>query len=256
MENEKNMMKGIGVVFFAIMLVCLSIFLILESRNAAKKYNYIGKTSESQNIINVAGTGKVSAIPDIGNVEVGVRSENKTVAQAQKDNTAKMNEILKAIKSQGVADKDIKTAYYNIEPKYDWSDGKSTIVGYTVSQAVTVKIRDTQKTSEVLRVATEKGANNIGSLNFQIDDPEGLKAQARELAIKNAKEKAEALAKQLGVKLGRVISYSESQYDYPVYDNYKYATGLGGAPEATSSPSIQTGESEINVNVNINYEIL
>ncbi len=257
MGEENKLLKTVGMVFFSIVLVCLSLFLAFEARNAVKKYNYIGKSSETQNIISVNGEGKVSAIPNIGRVEIGVRSESKVVATAQKENTTKMNEILKAIKALGIAEKDIKTSYYNIDPKYDWTDGKSVISGYVVSQAVYVKIRETEKTSEVLRVATEKGANNIGSLSFEIDEMEGLRGQARELAIQNAKEKAETLAKQLGVKLGRVVSFSEMQGGYPVYSNYKYADlGMGGVAESAPAPTIQQGESEITVDVTINYEIL
>jgi hypothetical protein len=257
MGDENKLIKTGGMVFFVIMLICLSLFLVFESRNAVKKYNYIGKNLETPDIISINGSGKVTAIPNVGSVEIGVRSESKVVATAQKENTTKMNEILKAIKALGVEDKDIKTAYYNIDPKYDWSDGKSVVSGYTVSQAVVVKIRATEKTSDVLRVATEKGANNIGSLSFEIDEPEALRAEARVLAIEKAKEKAEVLAKQLGVKLGKVVSFSESQGGYPFYQNYKYSDmGLGGVAESLPAPTIQQGETEINVDVTINYEIL
>jgi uncharacterized protein YggE len=117
-----------------------------------------------------------------------------------------------------------------------------------------LKIRDTKKIDTILKIAGEKGANSISNLNFEIDEPELLKEQARDKAIANAQEKAAKLAKSLGVTLDKVVSFYESA-NIPAESSYaKYATGLGLG--GGSAPSIQTGENEINVTVNITYEIL
>ncbi|MBU1132617.1 SIMPL domain-containing protein [Patescibacteria group bacterium] len=247
--------KRIVMVIFVIMLLCLSLFLLMQSRNIMKAYDYIGKPAEIQNTISISGEGKVTAIPDVGKIEIGVRTEKTTVAESQKENSLKMNDILKAIKAQKVEDKDIKTSYYYVDPKYDWSDGRSNIVGYTVSQAVSVKIRETDKVSEILKLATENGANIVGSLSFEIDDMVQLKEEARAKAIEDAQVKAEKLAKSLNVKLGRVISFYESEAPQQ-YDYAKTAYGLGGGAAESVAPAIEKGENEINIQVSISYEIL
>jgi len=266
MENETQQpcchvhghwLKKVMIVFVIIALVCGALYLALLARNANKSFDYIGKSAEMQNVINISGEGKVTAVADIAKVQIGLTTDSATVAKAQEENTKKMNEIIKAVKAAGVADKDVKTAYYYINPKYDWTKGSGVIVGFTVSQAIDIKIRNTEKISDILKVAADKGANNIGSLTFEIDEPEKLKVEARIKAIDNAKEKADALATQLGVKLGRVISFSESggsPNPSPYYD-YGMTGGRGGGA-AESAPSIQTGENEVIMNVSIAYEIL
>lgn len=243
-----------GIVFAVIALICLSVFFLAEIRNQWKEYDYIGKSAEMTNQIAITGEGTVTAAPDIANIQVGVTSEAKTVADAQNDNTKKMNEIIKAIKEQGVAEKDLKTENYNIYPKYQWKLGKNEITGYTVMQSLSVKIRDTKNISEILKAATDKGANKVGDLKFSVDEPERLKVEAREKAIKNAKQKAEMLATQLDVKLGKIVSFSEYEGSGDTA-KYMYAEGMGGGGE-TFAPNVQVGENEIKISVTIVYDIL
>jgi len=241
-------------IFVLIVSICLSAFLIVETRNAFKKYDYIGKSAETPNTISVSGEGLITAVSDVAKVEVGASTEANTVAEAQAKNTEIMNGIIGSLIRLGVEEKDIKTKNYNIYPKYNWQDGKNSIIGYTVTQSLGLNIRDTKKTSDVLKLAGEKGANQIGSLTFEIDEPEKLKAEARTKAIQNAKEKAEALVDSLGVKLGRVISFSESSGGGIVYDGYGLSKGMDTL--SAPAPEIQTGENEIRSNVTVLYEIL
>lgn len=264
MENETQCCHGYGhwlkktmIVFVIIMLVCGALYLALLARNANKSFDYIGKTAAMQNIISISGEGKVTAVADIAKVQVGLTTDAVTVAKAQEENTNKMNSIIAAVKAAGIAEKDIKTSYYYINPKYDWTKSSTgVIVGYTVSQGIDLKIRDTAKISDILKVAADKGANNIGSLSFDIDEPEQLRDEARIKAIDNAKVKADALASQLGVKLGRIISFSESGGSPGPQPYYDYGMGGTGAVAEKSAPTIQTGENEIIMNVSISYEIL
>ncbi len=243
----------VGGVILAILAICLSLFLALEARSLIKQYNYIGKSEQTPNVVTISAEGKVTAVPNVATVQIGTTTTKPTVADAQSENTKKMNDLIAAVKKEGIADKDIKTSDYSIYPQYDWNGNKNILSGYNVNQTLTLKIRDTKKINAILKLAGEKGANSISNLNFEIDDQDALKEQAREKAIVNAKEKAEKLAKSLGVKLDKIISFSEST-DVPVYNTYpKYADGMGGGG---ASPNIQTGENEIKVFVNITYEIL
>src|SRR5690606_26908355 len=108
-------------------------------------------------------------------------------AEAQRENTRIMNQLISDVKSLGVEDKDIQTTAYNVFPNYDWNNGKQSLRSYSVSQNVHVKIRDLDKIADVLGKAGALGANQIGGINFTIDEPEKLKEQAREEAIRNAK---------------------------------------------------------------------
>jgi len=251
--HKKHLIFG---VFKIVLIICLAGFLILEARNSWKEYDYIGKSAQTTNLISVDGEGKVFAVPDIAEIQVGLTTEAKTVATAQKENTEKMNAVTKAIKEKGVAEKDIKTSNYNIYPKYDWQNGKNNIIGYTISQNLDIKIRDTKQVSDIVTVAGEKGANQVGGLNFKVDNEDGLKDQAREQAIKSAQEKAKTLANQLGVKLGKVVSFTESGGEAPRSLYFGLDSGMGGSAEKSVAPEIQTGENEIQVNVTIVYEIL
>ncbi|MBI5077385.1 SIMPL domain-containing protein [Candidatus Falkowbacteria bacterium] len=242
-----------GVVFVVIALIFLSALFAVLIRNQWKTFDYIGKSAEMTNQISITGEGTVAAAPDIAKIQVGVTSEAKTVAGAQNDNTKKMNEVVKAIKAQSVAEKDLKTENYNIYPKYEWKTGKSEIIGYVVTQSLSVKVRDTKNISGILKAATDKGANQVGDLKFSVDEPERLKVEAREKAIKNAKQKAEMLANQLGVKLGKIVSFYEAEGGLSDYPKFSTAEGMGGGGEM---PTVQAGENEIKIVVTIVYEIL
>ena len=243
-------------IFVILVLLSLASFLVLEARNTVKEHDYIGKSEEVPNTIAVSGKGTITAAADIAKLQVGLTTESATVKEAQEKNTNDMNAVIKALKDLGVNEKDLKTQNYSVNPKYVWTAGKSTIDGYRVYQSLDVKVREIDKVSEILKVTAEKGANQVGNLSFEIDEPEALKEEAREKAIENAKEKAEELADSLDVKLGQVVSFSESGSSpvYPYAKTYALAEGMGGG--GGESPSIETGENEVQVNVTIVYEIL
>lgn len=232
----------------------LMIFLAAATYTQVLEGRYAGQSTQYKNTISVSGEGKVVAKPDIGQISLSVISNASTVAVAQKDNTNKMNKIVAAMKDAGIAEVDMKTASYSLYPQYQYTSGKSTIIGYEVSQTLEVKIRDLDKVGDILGKATAAGANQMGSLSLTFDDPEELNAQARQKAIDNAKEKAQKLAAALGVSLGKITSFSENNSgdSATMYSYNEKAVGMGGA---SSVPDIQTGQNEIQVNVNIAYEI-
>lgn len=243
-------------IFASIVLSVAAVYLGILSWNAVKAHNYIGVSEEQRHSIIIVGEGKVVGVPDVASVQLGYSVEKKTVAEAQKDNTEKMNAVIAKLKDEFKIDaKDIQTTNYNISPMYDWSDGRQKLRGYQVSQNLNIKIRDMEKVSRILEAAGNAGLNQIGGLNFEIDDPEKLRQEARELALKQAEEKAEALAKIAGVKLGKVISFSETSNEpYPVYREYGLmkADGIGGG----EAPAVEAGSTEIRITATVEYEIL
>jgi len=239
----------------AILLILAIVAIVMTSLITNNRIN-------NQDRLSVTGSGTVYAKADIANLIVGFTTGTKaTAVEATQENTKKMNEIISTIKDLGVEEKDIKTTDYHLNPVYDWTDKSGrTLKGYEVSQNITIKLRDLEKIGDIIAKTTEKGANQIGNINFTIDDEYELRNQARELAIEKAKEKAEKIASEAGIKLGRVKNvYENFSYATPMmdYSNAKleasYAIGMGG--EEVRSPSIESGQNEIKVEVTLMYEV-
>jgi len=243
-------------VFVGVFLTVGAIYLALLSWNAIKAHDYIGVSPKTPHSITIVGQGKVLGVPDIANIQLGYSVEKPTVAAAQKDNTDKMNGMIDKLKKDFKIDsKDIQTANYFISPQYDYNNGKQTLRSYLVSQNLNVKVRQMDRVSSIIEAAGVIGLNQVGNLAFEIDDPEGLKQAAREKALAQAKEKAQALSNLVGVKLGKIISFSESSNDYqpmPFYAMDKAAAGMGGG----GSPTVEAGSNEITVTATVEYEIL
>lgn len=211
-----------------------------------------------QDKYSVSATGCVFAKPDIANLTVGFKTEvKKTAAEAVQENSEKMNEIIKELKALDIEAKDIKTTNYNLNPIYDWTQNKGQVLkGYQVLQNVSIKIRDLDIIGKAIAKTSEKGANQIGNINFTIDDEEELKEQARDEAIAKAKEKAKAVAKSTGMKLGKIVNVVENQYYSPTRSDYAKTMdlGIGGGGEI-EAPEIETGENEVKVEVTVVYEV-
>lgn len=237
----------------------LTIFLIIITVGAILCLPLINRYSSSLmpvRTINISAEGKVVAEPDIARFTFSVVSEGVSPELLQKDNTEKMNQAIGYVKSQGVDAKDIKTAEYNLAPRYEYDENKekSFISGYTLTQTILVKVRDLSKVAKILGGLPEFGINQISSITFEVDDPDKYLADARQKAFEKAKEKAQQLANQNGVKLGKLISFYEYGNPYPIDYRYIETKGLGGAG-APVIPSIEPGTQEITVQVSVNYEI-
>ncbi|NCN25234.1 hypothetical protein COT94_04055 [Candidatus Falkowbacteria bacterium CG10_big_fil_rev_8_21_14_0_10_37_14] len=218
-----------------------------------------GQTN-SEDRFSVVGSGTVYAKADIANLQVGFKTETKkTAAEATTDSSKKMNGITEVLKKLDIKTEDIKTTQYNLNPVYNWTDrAGQTLIGYEVLQSLTLKIRDLDKIGEVIARTTEQGANQVGGISFTIDDEFALRNQARELAIKKAKEKAELISKQSGMKLGAIKSVSENNNTYPAimaYSNAKAMDSVGSGVESIPATEIQSGQNEIKVEVTLIYEV-
>ena len=131
-----------GLVLATVVVIFLVVYLGVLTWNAVKAHDYIGRSEQQIYTITIFGEGKVTAIPDIAQISLGIQTEKFKVADAQKENTEKMNELIKELKGMDIEAKDITTANYSIYPQYDWRDGEQILRGYVVSQNVIVKIRN------------------------------------------------------------------------------------------------------------------
>lgn len=245
-------------VLAALVLGAAFVWIAVVIRSDLRQFDYIGQSPEYKHEITVTGEGKIVAVPDIAVTSVGIRTEKKDVLTAQKENTEKMNKLISDLKKLGIDSKDLKTTSYSIYPEYDYLPDRGQVLkGYTVNQSLEVKIRDLDKIGDALSIAAAGGANEVSGVSFTIDDEELYKKQAREKALASAKEKADALAKIAGVKLGRITSFSESAYSpfETVYRDYAEAKGIGGGVTAPA-PTIEKGSMEISITATISYEIL
>ncbi len=251
-------------------VVILAVFLGIRSVAAMMELRYVGAGVMPANTITISGEGEMFAVPDIAEFTFSVTSLKPTVAAAQEDATTKMNAVSAYLKDAGIAEKDIRTTGYNIYPQYDYETvtcavgtycpgGRQVLRGYEVRQTTTVKVRDTAKAGDLLAGVGTKGATEVSSLTFTFDDPNMVQDEARNKAIADAKEKADVLAKQLGVHLVRVVSFNESTGGYPVPMYARdVAYGMGGAENAVTqskAPDISTGENKITSYVTVTYEI-
>ena len=244
----------------------LALFLLVSTISEFKSLRFIGSGVAATNTISVNGEGEVFAVPDTATFSVTVREKAKEVKDAQDAATKKGNDIIAYLKDGGVEEKDIKTVDYSVSPDYEWSQGacpqggycpgKQALVGYQVSQTLSVKVRDTKKAGDLLSGVGSRGATEVSGLSFTIDDEDALKAEARDKAIVQAKEKAEVLAKSLGVSLVRVVGFSESGDGREIYyAKTSAALGIGMGGDVYTAPEIPAGENKIVSNVSIVYEI-
>jgi len=204
----------------------------------------------------VTGEGKAVAIPDVAIVSAGVEAQGSSVTALQNELNAKINKISDAVKRLGVDAKDIQTTNYSISPMYDYTSGTPRITGYQASSTLTIKVRAIDKANGVIDAATANGANQVGGVTFDVSDKTKSENEARDLAVKEAKAKAEAAAKSAGFTLGRVINYTETNGETPrPMPLFAKAESAAGGTTVTPPTQVEPGSSEITIDVSLSYEI-
>lgn len=204
----------------------------------------------------VAGTGKAMATPDIALLTFGIEAEAKSVAEAQQEAAMAMDRVMKALKAEGISEKDVQTQRFSISPVRRWIENEriEEIIGYRVTNMVVAKVRKIDKAGFIIDAVAEVGGDltRIRDIGFTVDDPTPYYHQARENAVKDAMSKAEQIAELAKIKLGKLLYISEGTvYTPPIRDFYKAEAGAAAPPTTSISP----GELEIQLNVQMVYEI-
>ncbi len=240
-------------------VVALGSYAYVTLKNAG---GWVGPTT-----INVVGNGEVTATPDLATFSFSVKAEGADASAAQTKSVEAMKAVNDYLKAEGVEEKDIKTTNYNLTPKYTYEErpcamgmwcppGEQKQVGFEVYQTVTVKVRDTAKAGNLLSGVGSKGATDISGLGFTIDDEDKYKAEARELAIADAKAQAEALAKQLDVRLVEMTGYYEESPSSPMpYYGMGGDMAMSAKAEMAPAADVPMGENTITSRVNLTYTI-
>lgn len=269
--------------------VCLSLGILAAAYGMFAYVNAYSQSVQPTSFrsFQVTGEAKAVGVPDVATFNLSILTEgDKDLSKSQTDNTNKSNKVIAFLKQQGVDPKDIQTEQYNVEPRYQYYNCATPvmmpiisqnsvnsasgsigikskpcpppeIVGYTVNQSVSVKVRDFSKIGAIMSGVVEQGANQVSSLSFVIDDPAKLQNEARSKAIAKAKEKAGEIAKAGGFGVGRLLDIQEGGYQ--PYANY-YAPmaekSLAGVQSAAAPvATIEPGSQDVNVTVTLKYEI-
>jgi hypothetical protein len=272
-------------------LCLLAIFLVVISIKEIKAIGYVGVNPQGPNTITVSGTGDAMAAPDVATFSFTVTETKTTVADAQKAATDKINSALKAVRDAGVADKDIQTESYYINPHYEYQSescvytsgagsgtsssggtivplvspslppvpicrpGRNVLTGYDVSQSIQVKVRELGKAGAIFTSIGSLGVESVNGLTFSVDNPDSVQAEARTKAIADAQSKAKELAKELGVRLVRITSFSDNNYSpRPMMYAMGAAVGSESSKDVTP-PEVPAGEQKMTDTVSITYEI-
>lgn len=214
------------------------------------------RTLPARHTIAVEGAGRVMIKPDIATISFSVVSEGINVPSLQEDNNQKINTAIALVKGFGIDAKDIQTAHYNLSPKYryDQKTGKSSIDGYSLTQMVVVTVRVLDTAGKILGGLPGLGINEISGPNFSVEDQDAYLNNARAEAFAKARGKAQVLARMAGVRLGRIVTFSENQggmYPQPMYLKTEAIGGDAGGV----SPQIEPGSEEAQVRVNVTFEI-
>ncbi len=200
--------------------------------------------------VTVQGSGVVTGRPDVLRVEYSVQETGETVDAALQDANAAMQRVQEVFLDGGVAEEDLQTSGLWINPRY----GKgSTIVGYAVSEDLTVKIRELEVAGALISDAVTAGgdAARVNGIAFALEDNEALLDQARQQAVADARSSAETLASAADRGLGRAITITEDRSATP--RPVPYAAAL--TAEDSASVPLQTGQSEVTVQVTVTWEL-
>ena len=200
--------------------------------------------------INVSGEGKVKVIPDQATITVTVETKGNNAKEVKKQNDEKIDAVLKFIKKMNVAPSDYKTQRVSLNPQYDYEKKKHN---YNATQTIEILLRDLSKYDELMEGLVDQGINRIDAVTFQSSKLAQYQSEARKLAMKEAKMKAEDYVSVLGQKVGRAMTISDNSQTYypqPVYATMK---SMESSDAAQPRETLAAGEINITANVTVSF---
>ena len=204
--------------------------------------------------VTVTGEGTVSAVPDTAMVSAGVVSQAATAAEALAANSASTAAVIERVKAEGVAPADIQTSSFSLQPVMVYprpDSGEQSaprITGYTVSNTVTVRVRDLARLGALLDRAISAGANSVGGVEFQVSRQSELLDRARQQAVEDARRKAALYATAAGARLGSVLTLSEQAGYTPPRPMYRLDAAAAPVP-------VEAGQTELSLQVSATYRL-
>ncbi len=214
----------------------------------------IAEPTPTPRTLSVTGQGEALAAPDMAIVTIGVQTDGDTAAAALRANSAAMSTTIDKLKSMDIEARDIQTSGLNVNPRYNYERNRSEpeVIGFRASNSVRVRLRDLDKAGAVIDEAVSSGANSLGGVSFTFAEPKPLYDEARRDAVADARSRAALLADAAGVRLGPILTIQDGHVAAPRYDRV-FATAA--RMEADAAVPIEVGESSINAQVTLVYQI-
>ena len=249
--KQRNIMVKIAA--FAITLSVVTLFSLMMSGNTATNTDRIVSRNDVVRHLTVHGNGVVNVEPDIAILTLSVVTRGSET-NIQRENAETMDNVIAAVKDAGVEDADIQTLHYFMTPEHDWSVSRMTVIGYIVHHSIRVTVRDIDKVGEIMTLAENAGANEIGGVTFSVSNPDEFYMQALEKAIADAKVKAAVMARAAGVTLGSPLFITEGMHFAPMSRMSMFSSAdmalIGGG---WHSVGIEPGEISIVASVTITF---
>ncbi len=234
----------------------ISVFLLLLVIGLATRTDVVNAAPNradepAKRVISVSGNGRVTAQPDQAVITIGSQVTAPTLGEATKQVNDTMTKVLEAIKAQGIDPKEIQTSSYSVSPITNYKEGAPPqVTGYQVMNIVTVQVKKIETVGQVLDAGMGAGANFLGGVTFGIADASSYEQDARTAAVKDAMQRAQTLAAAAGVKLGNVLSITESSSQVPPPVPYART-----AADAAGAGPVETGSLDVTKTVNVTFEI-
>lgn len=224
---------------------------ILTACEGRDNVTYISSATHMPQI-SVSATGESLVAPDLASVSAGVVTQGKAAADAMQSNATLMSAIFEQLDDAKIERKNIQTSQLSLQPRYDYSNRQAPrISGYEARNTVTVKTENLEQVGPMIDALIKAGLNNINQVQFSVKDPKSARSIARLGAIKEAREKAQNMAKAAGVELGNLQSLSESS-GYNPQPQYRMETSM--TADSASTP-VAPGQQTLSVTVNMVYAI-
>ena len=201
-------------------------------------------------MVNVSGEGKVKVVPDQVSLLISVESKGQKAIDVKKENDTKIDAVLKTIKNFNIAKEDFQTQRVALNPNYDYERKK---YNYVATQTVAVLLKDITKYDALMEALVSTGINRIDNVEFKSSKILQLQSEARKLAVKDAKSKAEDFASALGQKVGKAYTISDNSQGYYPPRPVMYDKAMSVSAESAPRETLAVGEMEVMVNVNVGF---
>ena len=247
-----------------VLVFFVSIYFGMKFINQVKTFSTIGTAPKDAMTVDVSGQGEAYAVPDVATVTFNVAAKGKTIAIAQDLVNQRVNQAMDFLSKSKIEKKDIQTTDYSANPEYTNPCGGygvacngnevPKLIDYSVSETVTVKVRDTSVSGAIVDGIGALGVSGLYGPSFSVDNPDAVQASAKQKAIDDAKTKATVLAKQLGLHLGKIVRFNDGGAGSPVPMMYS-AKAMDSAVGSAGGAAIAEGQNKYQSNVTITYEI-
>lgn len=202
----------------------------------------------AERLITVTGQGTVAVAPDTAMIRIGVTSQGKTAREASEANAKQMTKVISTVEQGGIDKKDIQTSRLSLQPQYDSKNGANRLLGFQVTNQITVRIHKIDNLPGILDKAIGAGANEMSGISFEVSNESKALDEARADAITDAHRKAELYAKAAGAKVGKVVAITEEGSSPPPHPFQAMRATAGAVPVAP-------GEQMLRATVSVTYEL-